>query len=57
MAYAIHNHDFDNAEFVQDEEFGFQIQQLVLNVPSKVSIPRNTWKDEAKYEKCQIEVS
>ena len=25
MVDAIHNHDFDNAEYVQDEEFGFQI--------------------------------
>ena len=56
MVDAIHNHDFDNAEFVQDEEFGFQIPTTCPNVPSEVLIPRNTWEDKAKYEANKIEV-
>jgi len=56
MVDAIHNHHFDNAEFVQDEEFGFQIPTSCPNVPSEVLIPRNTWEDKAKYEATKLKL-
>ena len=49
MIDAIHNHDFDNVEFVTDEEFGVQIPTSCPNVPEEVLIPQNTWEDKSKY--------
>ncbi len=56
MVDAIHNHDFDNVEYVKDEEFGFQIPTSCPNVPSEVLIPRNTWKDKQKYEATKLKL-
>ena len=50
MIDAIHNGDFDNVEFVKDEEFGFEIPTTCPNVPSEVLIPRNTWDDKDAYD-------
>lgn len=50
MIDAIHHGDFDNVEFVKDEEFGFEIPTTCPNVPSEVLIPKNTWDDKDKYE-------
>ena len=49
MIDAIHNHDFDNVDYVTDEEFGVQIPTSCPNVPEEVLIPINTWEDKAKY--------
>jgi len=49
MIDAIHNHDFDNVEFVTDEEFGVQIPTSCPNVPAEVLIPKNTWEDKSQY--------
>jgi phosphoenolpyruvate carboxykinase (ATP) len=56
MIDAIHHHDFDNVEYVKDEEFGFQIPTSCPNVPSEVLIPRNTWEDKAKYEETKLKL-
>ena len=53
MIDAIHHHDFDDAEFVQDPEFGFQIPTSCPNVPSEVLIPKNTWEDKEKYDQVK----
>ena len=53
MIDAIHNKDFDNSEFVTDEEFGFQIPKSCPNVPSEVLFPRSTWGDKEKYDKTK----
>ncbi len=50
MIDAIHNGDFDNVEFVRDEEFGLEIPTSCPNVPSEVLIPKNTWDDKQAYE-------
>jgi phosphoenolpyruvate carboxykinase (ATP) len=53
MIDAIHNGDFDNAEFVMDEEFGVEIPTSCPNVPSEVLIPKNTWKDNQAYDEAK----
>ena len=53
MIDAIHNGDFDNAEFVMDEEFGLEIPTSCPNVPSEVLIPKNTWEDKQAYEEAK----
>lgn len=50
MIDAIHHGDFDNVDFVKDEEFGFEIPTSCPNVPSEVLIPRNTWEDKDKFD-------
>ncbi|MGB5356746.1 MAG: phosphoenolpyruvate carboxykinase (ATP), partial [Eudoraea sp.] len=53
MIDAIHHHEFDNVEFVTDEEFGFQIPTSCPGVPSEVLIPKNTWEDKGKYDQTK----
>lgn len=53
MIDAIHNGDFDNVEFKEDEAFGFQIPKECPGVPSEVLIPRNTWEDKEKFEETK----
>ncbi len=50
MIDAIHQKNFDTVDFVQDEEFGFQIPTNCPNVPSEVLLPKNTWSDKPKYD-------
>ncbi|MEN8789705.1 MAG: phosphoenolpyruvate carboxykinase (ATP) [Flavobacteriaceae bacterium] len=50
MIDAIHHGDFNNVDFVKDEEFGFEIPTSCPNVPSEVLIPRNTWEDKDKFD-------
>ena len=50
MIDAIHHGDFDNVDFVKDEEFGFEIPTSCPNVPSEVLIPRNTWEDKEQFD-------
>ena len=53
MIDAIHNGDFDNAEFVTDEEFGVAIPTSCPNVPAEVLIPKNTWEDKQAYDEAK----
>ncbi|MEM7382288.1 MAG: phosphoenolpyruvate carboxykinase (ATP), partial [Bacteroidota bacterium] len=53
MIDAIHNKDFENVEFVKDEEFGFQIPTTCPDVPSEVLIPKNTWEDKEAYREVK----
>lgn len=53
MIDAIHHHEFDNVEYVTDEEFGFQIPTSCPGVPSEVLIPKNTWDDKGKYDQTK----
>jgi phosphoenolpyruvate carboxykinase (ATP) len=53
MIDAIHHNDFDNVEFVKDEEFGFQIPLSCPNVPSEILIPKNTWEDKEQYQEVK----
>ena len=53
MIDAIHNGDFDNVEFVLDEEFGLEIPTSCPNVPSEVLIPKNTWEDKRGYDEAK----
>ncbi|MEO1260203.1 MAG: phosphoenolpyruvate carboxykinase (ATP) [Bacteroidota bacterium] len=46
----IHNGDFDNVDYVKDEEFGFEIPTACPGVPSEILVPRNTWKDKEAYD-------
>ena len=50
MIDAIHNGDFDNVDFVKDEDFGFEIPTSCPNVPTEVLIPKNTWADKDKFD-------
>ncbi len=50
MVDAIHNGDFNNVDWVKDEEFGFMIPTSCPNVPDSVLIPRNTWEEKQKYD-------
>lgn len=49
MIDAIHNHSFDNVEYITDAEFGLQIPTACPNVPEEILIPVNTWEDKSKY--------
>ena len=53
MIDAIHNGDFDNVDFVTDEEFGVAIPTSCPNVPAEVLIPRNTWEDKQAYDEAK----
>jgi phosphoenolpyruvate carboxykinase (ATP) len=47
---AIHAGALDSVETVEDPIFGFAIPKTCPNVPSEVLVPRNTWKDPARYD-------
>ena len=47
---AIHNGDFENADYVKDAEFGFEIPTTCPEVPSEILVPKNTWADKAAYD-------
>jgi phosphoenolpyruvate carboxykinase (ATP) len=40
----------DQAEFVRDPVFGFQVPTRVPDVPREVLSPRGTWSDPAAYD-------
>ena len=48
---AIHNGDFDSAEFAEDSVFGFQVPQSCPNVPAEILHPRSSWSDAAAFDK------
>lgn len=50
MIDAIHNGDFDNVSYREDEAFGFMIPEECPGVPSEVLVPRTTWEDLDKFE-------
>ncbi len=47
---AIQNGDFDNVDWMKDEEFGFQIPTSCPGVPSELLLPRITWEDKTRYD-------
>ncbi|MBT8285894.1 MAG: phosphoenolpyruvate carboxykinase (ATP) [Flavobacteriaceae bacterium] len=49
MIDAIHHKDFENVNYIKDEEFGFMIPESCPGVPSEVLIPKNTWDDKSRY--------
>lgn len=53
MIDAIHNGDFDNVDYVTDEEFGVAIPTSCPNVPAEVLIPKNTWEDKQAYDEAK----
>ncbi len=42
--------ELDNAEYVTNELFGFEVPTSCSDVPSEVLDPRNTWTDKAAYD-------
>ncbi len=48
---AIHNNDFDDAEYSKDGVFGLSIPNTCPNVPDNILIPRNMWEDKSAYDK------
>ncbi len=50
---AIHHGDFDQANFVLDSDFGFEIPAECPHVPAELLIPRNTWEDKGKYDQAK----
>lgn len=48
---AIHSGDFEKAETVTEPHFGLQVPTSCPGVPAELLIPRNTWKDQAAYDK------
>ena len=49
MIDAIHHGDFEAAEYVQDDAFGFEVPTACPGVPDSVLIPENTWEDKKAY--------
>ncbi|HKP30498.1 MAG TPA: phosphoenolpyruvate carboxykinase [Gemmatimonadales bacterium] len=50
MVTAALSGQLDNAKYVKDPVFGFEVPTAVPGVPSEVLSPRNTWKDGAAYD-------
>ena len=50
MVDAIHQGDFDSANFEKDPNFGFMIPDSCPGVPEAVLTPKNTWDDKKAYE-------
>ncbi|MBW3534478.1 MAG: phosphoenolpyruvate carboxykinase (ATP) [Gemmatimonadetes bacterium] len=42
--------ELDDVETVEDPVFGLHIPEHVPGVPDDILVPRNTWKDSAKYD-------
>ena len=53
MIDAIHNGSFNTVNYVEDEEFGFQVPEECPNVPANVLLPRNTWADKNLYDETK----
>ncbi|MEY8019425.1 phosphoenolpyruvate carboxykinase (ATP) [Muriicola sp. SD30] len=53
MIDAIHHKDFENVNYIKDEEFGFMIPESCPGVPPEVLIPKNTWDDKSRYEEVK----
>ncbi|VAX40607.1 Phosphoenolpyruvate carboxykinase [ATP] [hydrothermal vent metagenome] len=47
---AIHSGKLENAETTTDPYFGFEIVTVCPGVPSKIMVPKNTWKDADAFE-------
>lgn len=47
---AIHNGSLNNVEYVTDPLFGLAVPTTCPNVPDKLLIPKNTWRDAAAYD-------
>lgn len=50
---AIHQGAFENVRFIKDEQFGFDIPTECPEVPNEILIPKNTWKDKAKFQEVK----
>lgn len=50
MIDAIHHGDFDTANYIEDDAFGFQVPTACPGVPDSVLIPENTWEDKKAYQ-------
>jgi len=50
MVDAIHNGDFEDANFEKDPNFGFMVPDTCPGVPEAVLKPKNTWDDKKAYE-------
>ncbi|MEM1323100.1 MAG: phosphoenolpyruvate carboxykinase (ATP) [Bacteroidota bacterium] len=50
---AIHNNAFDTVDTVIDSEFGFEIPLSCPGVPSELLVPKNTWEDQAGYDRVK----
>lgn len=50
---AIHNGDFDQAEMIHDQDFGFEIPKACPGVPSEILQPKNTWDDKQGFDKAK----
>ncbi len=48
---AIHSGALDQVELVEEPRFGLEIPTSCPGVPGEVLIPRNTWSDQAAYER------
>jgi phosphoenolpyruvate carboxykinase (ATP) len=47
---AIHSGALADVSTVEDPIFGLQIPESCPGVPADCLVPRNTWKDQAKYD-------
>lgn len=47
---AIHEGSLAKSEMIRNEQFGFDVPNACLNVPSQVLQPRSTWSDGKKYD-------
>ncbi len=50
---AIHQGAFENARFIKDEQFGFDIPTECPDLPNEILIPKNTWNDKAKFQEVK----
>ncbi|NOU90638.1 phosphoenolpyruvate carboxykinase (ATP) [Paenibacillus sp. LMG 31460] len=57
MVTAALNGSIEQATFTADPIFGVLCPDFVEGVPSKVLVPRHTWKDQAAYEKAAWELA
>lgn len=53
MVDAIHHGEFNDVDWVKDAHFGFDIPTFCSNVPAKLMIPRNSWKNKKKYDETK----
>jgi phosphoenolpyruvate carboxykinase (ATP) len=53
---AIHNGDFNNGEFISENEFDFQIPKSCPGVPDEILVPENTWEDQGKFKEVKTKL-